>query len=392
MSRRSDMRARIRDILLVDYSSSSDSSSSDDEDCSMNRAPRMVGDLPLKTESHFRQKFREENLYENNRYGVASRLERLQLKLHEESSKKDEVSLTLKLNKSYDSSGYSWTPYHTDIEKHWNAFVEGQKGSSLTSFKISNIQIPPAPFFKDKIVPILMRNTKITSLEFSRGTLNAKHVAKVVKFARNLVALDLSSNRVKGAKDDTSWQLKDAKLIFGVIQKHPSISYVNMSSCNLGKNLDVLSIVLNGCKNLGSLILDKNYIGTRDDIGSDGMDLINEFIKSHKTLTTLSLSDNTLSSNDVKTLAQTFENNDDLTLCELNLAANNLALGTKVESKLFYCDTLTHIDLSYNRIKMPGVKNIVSFLEKNPALSCLVSFSCFPLLSLINQQCITTSH
>ena len=122
------------------------------------------------------------------------------------------------------------------------------------------------------------------------------------------------------------------------------------------------------------------------------MDLIIKFLKANTTLTTLSLRDNVFGAKGVKALANTFEKNGDMALRELILAFNGLTLATKVESKLFYCDTLTHIDLSYNRIKMPGLQNIVAYLQNNPALSCLVSFSCFPLLSLINQQCITTSH
>jgi hypothetical protein len=320
-------------------------------------------DVPLYlSHSHFMKKLEEENRFENNRYEVALRLKELQFTLRHENHKKNQISL----------ESATCAPYQEELLPSWNAFADSQKNNkSLTSIKIKKIYLPPSPFFKDKLYPILKKNKNLTSLELIGVNLplilGVARALKKKKCCNKLVALDLSSNKIN---DVAHYQL-----LSEAIGNHHSLSYVNLSNNKLGKNVDHLSVVLKGSGNLESLILDSNFID------SDGIDLVIDFLKSNKTLTTLSLGDNIFGAKGLKALATTFESvkDDDMALRELNLSRNRLTLSAKVESKVL-CDKLTHIDLSYNQIKMPGVRNIVAYLGNNPALSCLVSFTFPPFL------------
>ena len=326
----------------------------------------MVGDLPLKGYSHFRSKLVGDS--SDTRFcAEADRLEQIQFALHDQSFNQSEVSI---------ESTNTKTPYHEDVLPNWDAFINRQENNdSLTSFTISNVELPPMTFFSDKLVPILKNSANhLVSLELSRNVLKnigIASVAALLKSLRNLVSLDLSRNQMKNEAG--------IKLISKAMKKHPSLSHVDLSYCSLGESISALSLVLKGSEKLSSLVLDYN------DFESDGMDLISKFLASHATLTALSLRHKTETKEGGKTLTQSFlkpiaQTLERSSLRELSLRGSDLTLATKVESKVL-CDLLMHIDLSYNRIGVQGLKNVVTYLEGNPPLTCLVSFILLSYLS-----------
>eukprot|EP00984_Skeletonema_dohrnii_P007589 scaffold2773_cov119-Skeletonema_dohrnii-CCMP3373.AAC.3 len=318
--------------------------------------PRMVGDLPLKEYSHFRSKLVGDS--SDTRYCADSeQLFQIQFTLHYQSLNRNEVSI---------ASTNTKTPYHEDVLPNWDAFVKRQENNdSLTSFTISNVELPPMPFFSDKLVPILKNSANhLVSLELSRNVLKnigIASVAALLKSLRNLVSLVLKENQLTNEAG--------IKLLSKAMKKHPSLSHVDLSYCSLGESTSALSLILKGSEKLSSLVLDYN------DFESDGMELIIKFLKSNTTLTALSLRHNTetkeggktLTQNFLKPIAQTLERS---SLRELSLRGSDLTLATKVESKVL-CDMLMHIDLSYNRIGVQGLKNVVTYLQGNPPLTGL---------------------
>jgi len=104
----------------------------------------------------FHEEARGENRFENNRYEVALRLKELQFTLRHENHKKNQISL----------ESATCAPYQEELLPSWNAFADSQKNNkSLTSIKIKKIYLPPSPFFKDKLYPILKKNKNLTSLD-----------------------------------------------------------------------------------------------------------------------------------------------------------------------------------------------------------------------------------
>jgi hypothetical protein len=249
----------------------------------------MIGDLPLIQSSHFSALGQE---YWNSRgffsWYASSDLERLQGVLHRNGriQDADDVKNTLSLVSEYISSYYyqrrnnKKIPFHLDILPHWEAFAEQQKKRrELELFKIDKISIPTAPFFEQKLLPMLKKNDCLMTLELNNCDLGADDIAAVAKFIKknkSLSTLDLSGNKINSPGA--------AKALAKAIKNHPDLSLVNLSGCQLGgykNHTKVLSNILGGCKNLKSLLLDYNRIGIGgkdNEISTEEVTLVTDFI------------------------------------------------------------------------------------------------------------------
>ena len=187
----------------------------------------MLGDLPLLNSSHFTAQGED--------WVCSSRLENFQRILHRESQKGDGA---IDMNSLF----HDRIPYHPDILPRWEAFCketiqkestdddnqikprkrrEGLRSAleekeveevvdeeddisrtNLSSFRIKNIVLPPSPFFKKKLLPLLKTNANLLSLELRDCNLGANSIACVAKFLKknkSLATLDISSNKIKNA-------------------------------------------------------------------------------------------------------------------------------------------------------------------------------------------------
>eukprot|EP00985_Skeletonema_marinoi_P011628 scaffold5533_cov104-Skeletonema_marinoi.AAC.4 len=112
--------------------------------------PIMVGDLPLKREDYLFRVLNAENpstVSYNPNYGKARKLENLQVLLHLEGQETEAVILR--------GCEYSWghwnggrrVLFHEDIRANWEQFAREQANNQLEDFTISDVRLPPAPFF-----------------------------------------------------------------------------------------------------------------------------------------------------------------------------------------------------------------------------------------------------
>lgn len=100
----------------------------------------------------------------------------------------------------------------------------------LQRIKIDNIVLPTAPFFENKLLPILINNNDtLISLSLSSCGLGSDGInllAKFIKKNKVLSVLDLSGNMIV--------DVGSAKSLALAIKKHPELCFLDLSKCNLG--------------------------------------------------------------------------------------------------------------------------------------------------------------
>ena len=284
-------------------------------------------------------------------------LETVQVLLHLEGQETDAVVLR---NESLRSDHFiERRGYHEEILGHWKQFATAHADNELEVFEIADIALPPAPFFRDHIVPILQNdslmrldliNCGLKSSDLSRG------VAEVLKKCPTLISLSLAQNEI-------ATEIDDAKCLSSAMAKHKELFIVDLSQCGLGESDDILSTILKGCKKLNSLDLRKN------EFKSKSLALIAKFLSIHKTLKSLNVGGIKMDEKSVQALKDAVEKNK--TLEELCLASSNNTLSTKAQFKLVLNDKLLHLDLSWVSLRTNGAKYIASHLKKNPPLAIL---------------------
>ena len=207
--------------------------------------PIMVGDLPLKRQEQLLRVLDAENppteRWDSN-YGKARRLENFQVLLHLEGQKTEAVILD-------GDDYYCCAPYHEEIRPNWEQFTRVQANNQLEDFTMKNVTLPPSPFFRNQIVPILQNDTlmRLDLIECKLGPSEIEGVAEILKQAPTLVSLGLAHNKFE--------EVDCAKALSSAILKHKKLFFVDMSNCRLGSNGEILSVILKGCKKLNGLDL-----------------------------------------------------------------------------------------------------------------------------------------
>ena len=217
-------------------------------------------------------------------------------------------------------------------------------------------------------MPVLMTNTTITSLVLEDCNLNATVIEPISKFVKkNKVAvLNLSKNSLFGNDDGTN----AAKLLTKALKKHPELSYVNLTTTGLGQNNSALKMLIEGSKDINSVIIDDNAVD------ADGLGIITNTLQKKNAVTEFSMEglgigDGESAVAKAKLLKQCLEKN--TTLEQLCLGSNNLGTGGRVLSTIMsgmkINASLTHVDLSDNDIRrVPSMKLIAKYLSSNPSL------------------------
>ena len=368
-----------------------------------------LGDLPFLQASHF--------VESNNDYGNSwlrnlhlrgspRAFERLQHLLHEQGKKRDgeeyefevdgyvdraswrQVPLhidnqnTITLQSKYKprfrrGESNDQIPYHADLLPRWESFADSMKERRcLEGFKLDNIVLPPSPYLASLLVA-LNNNINLLSLQLSScelGTDGFKCIAKFVQKNNSLAALDVSGNKIEDVRATRS--------LAAAMRKHPELSILDVSKCNLGGNIKLLSTVLNGCDGLQSLILDNNGIDTKE-----GVTVVAKFLAGNNSLTVFSMDKNGMGNANAEILGNALKGNTKLR--QLCLSSNGLVFPSIISSKDVAKD-LVSLDLngkwwdceryksydqweaarrSYpNKLKKPGFDAICRLLKSNSAL------------------------
>ena len=345
----------------------------------------MLGDLPLIRASHFQAMGNQYWIdlgFTGYSWDAPRNLERLQRILHnkrhgEEDMGEDEDSISLV--SKYKPGIQKWyrnnkIPYHLDILPRWTAFADSHGiREGLDRIQIDNIVIPTAPFFEQKLLPILKNNnTSLTCLELHNCGLGADDISCIAQFIKknkSLATLDISYNKINN--------LAAAKSLAKAMEKHSELCFVNLSKCGLGENVDILSAVLIGCKKLKSVLLDDNGINTEGALA-----LLAKYVSSNKTTTVFSIADNCFGDTNAEILYKALDKNKRLR--EICLARNRISMSKFLLGSKHIAANLTHLDLTgawywprsaNDRIGVKGAKLIASFLERNPALMELNLFN-----------------
>ena len=275
------------------------------------------------------------------------------------------------MQKVHHLSIFILTPVYKYNTYYIEAFVEDLEShdEGIERFKLINVMLPTSPFFATKVMPILEANiTTITTLELQSCDLNSNDISNVSKFVKKnklLGVLNLSWNNLFGNEENSS-----AKQLAKSMKKHPELSYVNLSNTGLGKNNEALKIILEGSKEINSLILDDNTFD------KEGIALVTNMLKKKNTVAEFSLGsvgigEGKKGKTKARMLRDTLEKNTSLE--QICLARNDLGSDERVLSIVMSgikeSVSLSHIDLSGNKIKkMSSIKLIAKYLASNPAL------------------------
>ena len=386
--------------------------------------PEILGDLPLLRASHFTaQGYWPESYRFGSSTIATSNLEQLQRDLYKQENSVDEVVLTSRVvvltSRHYGKPfrGHK-LPYHPDILPNWEAFcnvtvhkphiddsdcqerprkrtaleerVDGEEGiinrTNFSSFRIYNVVLPPSPFFKHHLLPLLNSNANLKSLELrdcNLGDSGVYCIAEFLKKNKSLATLDLSGNTIE--------DVDAAKSLGKAVKNHSELSFVNLSKCDLVRrgthtwrggvlqrivHTDVLAAIIDGCKGLKSLVLDKNGM----QVGDDGaISHVADLIRNNTSLTILSLEANEIGDTNAMILYKAMKSSKLRQLC---LSETKIKIPFLVRSKKA-TKYLTHLDLSgydsssgfaagiyrfLNAIKAEGGKLIASYLKRNPPL------------------------
>ena len=218
------------------------------------------------------------------RYLASRNMERLEKNLHAQGEETQEVSLVAR---RYEKVSHPTTHYHADLLPRWEAFAEAQSSNedpSLEHFSIVRVQLPPAPFFSQKLMPVInnSRDT-LTTLQLRGCDLVSKDIVPISRFIKNNSTLNTLDIEVKMDS------MRDTKSLSKAIKNHPELAFVSLAKCGLGADVKILKVVLDGVCNVKSLLLEGNDIGVGE---SDGLDLVANFLTNNKNVTLFSIADN----------------------------------------------------------------------------------------------------
>ena len=240
-------------------------------------------------------------------YRDAGNMERLERELNKQGQAKKEVSLVAR---RYEKVSHPTTYYHADLLPRWEAFVAAQMSNddndeqsndddlfddestnnessndvrALEQFSIVRVQLPPAPFFAQKLMPVINNSREtLTTLQLRGCRLQSKDIVPISRFIKNNSTLNVLNIEVELDS------MRDTKSLSKAIKGHPELTFVNLSKCGLGADKKILKVVLDGVCSVQSLLLEGNGIGTEDDC----LDLVANFLTHNKNVTLFSIADN----------------------------------------------------------------------------------------------------
>ena len=149
-------------------------------------------------------------------------MERLEKDLNKQGKEKKDVQI---IASSQRKISQPKTYYHADLLPRWDAFAAAQSSNhSLECFELLRVELPPAPFFTQKLLPILNNNSKsLMRLQLRGCDLGSSDVGKIARFVKKSKQLDTLDLSV--ALDS----LRDTKTLSNAIKSHSKLKFVNLS-------------------------------------------------------------------------------------------------------------------------------------------------------------------
>jgi hypothetical protein len=146
------------------------------------------------------------------------------------------------------------------------------------------------------------------------------------------------------------------------LKNHPTLEKIGFARCEL-HNVAVLKIILEGCKTIKLLTI------CMEDLKSDSIDILADFISSNHPVETLELKGDDISDNDTVLLASALKKNTNLIQCDLS--GNDITeVGQKNILKALYDPTSMGSLVESNHKCIPYSYDIIneSILEQRPPL------------------------
>lgn len=213
-------------------------------------------------------------------------------------------------------------PYHKKLQPFWEVFAEAvptwYSNSNTTNFSIYHDYHLPKVII-DIILPAI-KNLNSEELRFERtgsGSDGLNMISEILGENSSLKFLYFNGDRID--------EINSAKTFSTPICSHPSLETIDLFECDIGSNETVLSVILQGYKdlNLRALNLSGNLIG------SACVHHIEDYVASNATVGTLSLGSNLITDRDVAQLVSALKKNTNMK--ELDLEKNNFSERGKLQ-------------------------------------------------------------
>jgi len=233
----------------------------------------------------------------------------------------------------------SWQKLYTALRKKMGTNRVTRLGTSISPmqqcFKIKNLSIDSVEMTNENLA--LMSHVcgersinSIKTIKFVNNNLCADGMISLAKLVEQSVDLD-TFIMVQNPMNDINAALS----LSGVLKLHPSIRNVDMSDCNLGKDPEILSVILQS--DVESLEIADN------NINSLGAIKIAEYIESNTSMMCLRLYGNLLNDDDAVIISRALQEN--YKLFSLHIYWNNFtSVGVKaLFSSIFDSSSLNAI-------------------------------------------------
>jgi hypothetical protein len=216
-------------------------------------------------------------------------------------------------------------PHHELLLPHWDKFANELRGrDSVTRVRLRGISLPlPA---LDILFQALQSMNSLIYLTLYRNDLGNEGYQRLVAFLEGnskLIKLSIVENVV----DD----LSVARSFSDALKSHSTLERLIFKKCGLNI-IPILGGILEACGRIKVLVIEKN------NVGSEAVALIANFIRSNKNLETLRLKYNDITDNDTNLLAAALKKNTNLK--RMDLQNNNITEeGEKILLKALYDPT-----------------------------------------------------
>ena len=201
-------------------------------------------------------------------------------------------------------------PHHDMMIPHWQKLFRALNGRTLIikQFSIIGISLPVQVL--DIMLPVL-QSVNLEKFGSASVGLGRDGFLKLTSFLRG----NTSIKQLILGGDDLIDDMSVASSLSDAMRNHPNLELLILVACGLN-NAGILGKILEGCKRLDFITI-ANF-----NVGSEGVDLLADFIHSNHSTRYFDLPRNNLSDNDALILASALKKNTNLQ--RLKLEHNNI--------------------------------------------------------------------
>jgi len=229
--------------------------------------------------------------------------------------------------------------YNELMLPHWQKFANVLRGrDSMTRVHIRGISLPPPVL--DIIFPALQSMNNLIFLTLSRNGLGSEGFIQLSSFLNGNTRLQ-KLVVINNVIDD----LSVAGSLSNALLNHVTLKNLALSKCGLN-NIPILEEILEGCKEMECLGI------VNDNLGSEGVSLIANFLRSNRTAIFLQFHGNKITDDDALALATLPRENTNLRI--IDLKNNDITEeGEKQLLKVLYDPTSMDSIVNSNHLCIP---------------------------------------